>query len=175
MLDDNLECNRTEFVAELLTAVAQPEIPTHVDYVRIMSLQKSSGLRALVIVGSGCVEELLPRRPDQDMTALQAADQIEEQRRLFYVGITRVKAAADEGKPDTLVLTYAQEMPFADAMQAGIQPEGRRNRCFDCERFHQRNGCDRTKPDCRLTSISLARRSSRSMVHPLFHRSQRLA
>ena len=41
---------------------------------------------------------------------------------MFYVGITRVKAAPDQGKPGTLVLTYAQEMPFAEAMQAGIQP-----------------------------------------------------
>ncbi|MDU8945924.1 ATP-dependent helicase [Ovoidimarina sediminis] len=122
VLDDNPDCNRTEFVAELLTAVTQPEIPNNVDYVRIMSLHKSKGLSAPVTIVSGCVERLLPRRPDQDMTAQQAADQLEEQRRLFYVGITRVKAAPDEGKPGTLVLTYAQEMPFADAMQAGIQP-----------------------------------------------------
>lgn len=122
VLDDNPECDRTEFVAELLTAVTQPEIPNHVDYVRIMSLHKSKGLSAPVTIVSGCVDGLLPRRPDQDMTVQQAADQLEEQRRLFYVGITRVKAAPDEGKPGTLVLTYAQKMPFADAMQAGIQP-----------------------------------------------------
>lgn len=122
VLDDNPECNRTEFVAELLTAVAQPEIPTNVDYVRIMSLHKSKGLSAPVTIVSGCVEGLLPRRPDQDMTAQQVVDYLEEQRRLFYVGITRVKAAPDQGKPGTLVLTYAQEMPFAEAMQAGIQP-----------------------------------------------------
>lgn len=122
VLDDNPMCNRTEFVAKLLTAVAQPEIPTNVDYVRIMSLHKSKGLSAPVTIVSGCVEGLLPRRPDQDMTAQQAADYLEEQRRLFYVGITRVKAAPAQGAPGTLVLTYAQEMPFADAMQAGIQP-----------------------------------------------------
>jgi len=82
-------------------------------------------LRGLMDNYSGvdsCVEGLLPRRPDPELTAQQQADYIEEQRRLFYVGITRVKAVPNQGKPGTLVLTYAQEMPFADAMQAGIQP-----------------------------------------------------
>ncbi len=38
------------------------------------------------------------------------------------MGITRVKAAPDQGKPGTLVLTYSQTMPVADALGAGIQP-----------------------------------------------------
>jgi len=122
ILEENPEISRADFVAELLTAVTQPEIPTNVDFVRIMSLHKSKGLSAPVTIISGCVEGLLPRRPDPDITAQQQADSLEEQRRLFYVGITRVKAAPELGKPGTLVLTYAQEMPFADAKQAGIQP-----------------------------------------------------
>ncbi len=122
ILDVNPEMGRADFISELLTAVTQPNIPTDVDFVRIMSLHKSKGLSAPVTIVSGCVEGLLPRRPDPDLTAQQQADYIEEQRRLFYVGITRVKAAPNQGKPGTLVLTYAQEMPFADAMQAGIQP-----------------------------------------------------
>jgi len=102
VLEGNPEINRTDFVAELLTAVTQPEIPTNVDFVRIMSLHKSKGLSAPVTIVSGCVEGLLPRRPGADMTAEQQADYFEEQRRLFYVGITRVKAAPDQGKPGTL-------------------------------------------------------------------------
>lgn len=122
ILEGNPEICRTDFVSELLTAVTQPEIPTNVDFVRIMSLHKSKGLSAPVTIISGCVEGLLPRRPDDGMTAQEQADYLEEQRRLFYVGITRVKANKDQSKPGTLVLTYAQEMPFADAMKAGIQP-----------------------------------------------------
>lgn len=122
IIDGNQEIGRADFVAELLTAVTQPEIPTNVDFVRIMSLHKSKGLSAPVTIVAGCVEGLLPRRPDPELTAQQRSDYLEEQRRLFYVGITRVKAAPNQGKPGTLVLTYAQEMPFADAMQAGIQP-----------------------------------------------------
>lgn len=122
ILADKPQTTRAEFVHELLTAVTQPETPTNVNYVRMMSLHKSKGLSAPVTIVAGCVEGLLPRRPDPDLTAQQAADYLEEQRRLFYVGITRVKAAPDQGKPGTLVITYAQEMPFAEAMQAGIQP-----------------------------------------------------
>lgn len=122
VLKDNPDINRTEFVAELLTGVTQPEIPTNVDYVRIMSLHKSKGLSAPVTIVSGCVEGLLPRRPEDGMTAQQMADYIEEQRRLFYVGITRVKAVPAQGRPGTLILTYAQRMPYGDARRAGIQP-----------------------------------------------------
>jgi len=53
--------------------------------------------------------------PNADMTAQQAADYLEEQRRLFHVGITRVRAAPDQGMPGALVLTYARKMSFADA------------------------------------------------------------
>ena len=118
----NPEIERSEFVSEIVTNVTSPEIPTEVDYARIMSLHKSKGLSAPVTIVCGCVEGLLPRRPDPELTPAERDNYIEEQRRLFYVGITRVKADPANGKPGTLILTYAQEMPFADAMQAGIQP-----------------------------------------------------
>jgi len=47
---------------------------------------------------------------------------LEEQRRLFFVGITRVKASPADEKPGTLILTYSLRMPVASAMGAGIQP-----------------------------------------------------
>ena len=46
---------------------------------------------------------------------------IEEQRRLFFVSISRVKAAPEAGKPGTLILTNSRCMPMADAMQAKIR------------------------------------------------------
>ena len=122
VIEANPEIERTDFVSEVVTTVTSPEIPTEVDYARIMSLHKSKGLSAPVTIVCGCVEGLLPRRPDPEFTPAERANYLEEQRRLFYVGITRVKAAPGQGKPGTLILTYAQEMPFADAMQAGIQP-----------------------------------------------------
>ncbi|MSU90225.1 AAA family ATPase [Rhodobacteraceae bacterium 2CG4] len=109
-------------VGELITAITQPEIPTDIQEVRIMSLHKSKGLSSPVTVIAGCVNGLLPRAPKNPLTPLERQHHDEEQRRLFFVGITRVKADPANGKPGTLILTYSQEMPLADAMRAGITP-----------------------------------------------------
>tara|TARA_R110000868_G_scaffold411730_1_gene708138 strand:- start:306 stop:2126 length:1821 start_codon:yes stop_codon:yes gene_type:complete len=109
-------------VGELVAAITQSEIPTDVQEVRIMSLHKSKGLSSPVTIIAGCVNGLLPRAPKAALTPLERQHYDEEQRRLFFVGITRVKSDPANGKPGTLILTYAQEMPLADAMQAGITP-----------------------------------------------------
>ena len=109
-------------VGELVTAITQPEIPTEVQEIRIMSLHKSKGLSSPVTIIAGCVNGLLPRAPKAVLTPLERQHYDEEQRRLFFVGITRVKSDPANGKPGTLILTYAQEMPYADALKAGITP-----------------------------------------------------
>jgi superfamily I DNA/RNA helicase len=111
-----------EFLAELTTSIAKPEVPTEVSDVRIMSLHKSKGLSSPVTIIAGCVQGLLPRLPDQDLPIAERRAQMEEQRRLFYVGITRVKAVPEQNKPGKLLITYSRQMPLADAMKAGIQP-----------------------------------------------------
>ena len=113
-----------EWLIELMEAITRPEIPSEINDVRIMSLHKSKGLNASVTIIAGCVEGLLPKQPDKGIPTVAAAAQIEEQRRLFFVGITRVKAATDVGKPGTLMLTYSRRMPLATAMGAGISPAG---------------------------------------------------
>lgn len=109
-------------VGELVAAITQPEIPTDIQEVRIMSLHKSKGLSSPVTIIAGCVNGLLPRAPKRPLTPLERQHYDEEQRRLFFVGITRVKADPANGKPGTLILTYSQEMPLATAMNAGITP-----------------------------------------------------
>ena len=113
-----------EFLSELTTSIAKPDVPAEVLDVRIMSLHKSKGLSSPVTIIAGCVQGLLPRLPDQDLSAAEQRAQMEEQRRLFYVGITRVKASPDERKEGKLFLTYSLRMPMADARKAGIQPAG---------------------------------------------------
>ena len=114
--------DREAFVRDLATAISQPEIPTEIKDVRIMSLHKSKGLSAPVTIIAGCVKGLLPRPPDGELTPDEQDQYSEEQRRLFYVGITRVKAAPKEGKPGILILTYCRKMPYKDARRAGIAP-----------------------------------------------------
>lgn len=114
--------NRDEFFSELSDAITKPEVPSEIEDVRIMSLHKSKGLSAPVTIICGCVQGLLPRQPGPDLPPAERQASLEEQRRLFYVGITRVKAVPDEGKPGKLVLTYSQTMPVADAKGSGIEP-----------------------------------------------------
>lgn len=118
--------DREEFINQLSVSISQPEIPTEVEEVRIMSLHKSKGLSAPITIISGCVQGLLPRPPDEELTVAERAQHLEEQRRLFYVGITRTKAVPSEQKPGTLLLTYSQEMPLGDALSANITPAGQR-------------------------------------------------
>jgi superfamily I DNA/RNA helicase len=125
LINENDELGKTAFLRELTSLITTPEIPTEIEDVRIMSLHKSKGLSAPVTIVAGCVEGLLPMRPHESLTDTQKAAHLEEQRRLFYVGISRVKAAPNDGKPGTLVLTYSQEMPLATAMGAGISPAGK--------------------------------------------------
>jgi superfamily I DNA/RNA helicase len=122
-IDENAEeTPLSQFVSELSYAIAQPEIPSEIQDVRIMSLHKSKGLSAPATIIAACVEGVLPRRPDDDLTDNQKLADIEEQRRLFFVGITRVKASPGDGEPGRLFLTYSRRMAAADARQSGIQP-----------------------------------------------------
>ena len=110
------------FVRELTTSMAKPEVPSEITDVRIMSLHKSKGLSSPVTIIAGCIDGLLPKQPDAALPLHARNASIEEQRRLFFVGITRVKAAPAQGKPGTLILTYSQTMLVAAAMGAGIEP-----------------------------------------------------
>ncbi len=118
--------DRKEFVHELSTAINQPEIPDKIEEVRIMSLHKSKGLSAPVTIIVGCVQGLLPRSADDGLTDIEKAQHLEEQRRLFYVGITRVKAVPEDGKPGTLILTSSKRMPLREALSSNITPAGQR-------------------------------------------------
>ena len=134
--------DRQLFLRELTSAIAKPEIPSEIEDVRIISLHKSKGLSAPVTIIAGCVEGLLPQQPEPELSQVERAASIEEQRRLFYVGITRVKAAPAQNQPGTLILTYSQQMPLASAMGSGIRPA---RMVYDqavmiAKSFHSRNG-----------------------------------
>ncbi len=110
--------NIREFVSELRVAVTQPELPgPQGNAVRIMSLHKSKGLTARLVVIAGCVSGIIPSIDFQAPLAEQNR-QREEQRRLFYVGITRTT--------ETLVLSNAVRMPFAAALQMRMPVAARR-------------------------------------------------
>lgn len=103
--------------------VTQPELPTDVNYVRIMSLHKSKGLTADMVVVLGCIDGLIPQQYDQNTSDLTEEQHDQEQRRLFYVAITRTR--------NILVLSSVRQLPrdLAHRMRAivpwGNQPHAR--------------------------------------------------
>jgi DNA helicase-2/ATP-dependent DNA helicase PcrA len=100
---ENPEATTPEDIYEILqTSLAQPELPRDVDFLRIMSLHKSKGLNADHVIIAGCIEGLLPYREEGLPEELNRR-RIEEQRRLFYVAITRTR--------QTLVLSSVNSLP----------------------------------------------------------------
>ena len=96
----------------IVAGIIKPELPTGVPYVRIMSFHKSKGLSADLTVLAGCIEGIIPSRHDPKRTELDENAYLEEQRRLFYVGITRPRLE--------LVISSSLRMPKRQAavMQA---------------------------------------------------------
>jgi DNA helicase II / ATP-dependent DNA helicase PcrA len=86
--------------------ITQPELPgSQGNSVRIM-IYKSKDLTARLVVIAGCVAGILPTI-DGDEPHHEQERQRQEQRRLFYVGITRTT--------ETLVLNSSTRMPLAMA------------------------------------------------------------
>jgi superfamily I DNA/RNA helicase len=101
-----------ELLDELRTVITQPELPgSQGASVRIMSLYKSKGLTARLVVIAGCVAGILPYI-DTDESLADQERQRQEQRRLFYVGITR--------STETLVLNSSVRMPLASGYTMGM-------------------------------------------------------
>lgn len=113
-----LDIPEPEDLLEALTeSITQPELPdSSSDIIRVMSLHKSKGLTASIVVVAGCVAGALPTIKRNALPAVQDA-QLEEQRRLFYVALTRAS--------DTLVVSSSASMPLRDAKAGGIYVRGR--------------------------------------------------
>lgn len=101
----------------LRIGITQPELPTDVNYVRVMSLHKSKGLTADLVAVIGCIEGLVPTLTGD--TPAEPAASLEEQRRLFYVAITRTRR--------TLILSSVTQLPRDIAYRMGARV-GRGNR-----------------------------------------------
>jgi superfamily I DNA/RNA helicase len=114
---DDSDCNANALAEKVREIVTEPDIPDVVPDVRIMSLHKSKGLSANVVIIAGCVEGVMPRQRQDDMTDAEYAESIEEYRRLFFVGVTRVKTAPADGQPGHLIIAASRKVPTAIAMK----------------------------------------------------------
>lgn len=94
----------------IATNIFHPEVPDG-NFVRIMSPQKAKGLSSKVVIVTSCIEGLFPGiRSDQSQ--LEQEEHIREQRRLFYVAITRCK--------EILVLSSFTRAKRGEARRMGI-------------------------------------------------------
>jgi len=109
-----------DLLSAMMQEITQPDIPPTVEEVRLMSLHKSKGLSSPYVFIAGCVEGILPPAPDSDLPKAVNDAALEEARRLFYVGITRVKADPVNDRPGSLFITYARQMTIADAYGANV-------------------------------------------------------
>lgn len=118
--EDSSEVMTPQKILQTLRArIIHPEIPMEVPYVRVMSLHKSKGLTADHVIVIGCIEGLIPRHPKPWYPFERQQRYREEQRRLFYVAITRPRK--------TLVLSSFSQIPrdIANTLQVSV---GRGNR-----------------------------------------------
>ncbi len=99
--------------------ITQPVVPQSPDFVRIMSLHKSKGLTADFVIVAGVAEGILPRI-DAEEPRLTQEQALEEQRRLFYVAITRPRHELIISSPARL---SAQEVRTTGAIVRGQRGE----------------------------------------------------
>jgi superfamily I DNA/RNA helicase len=101
------------------THVTQPEMPEEGEFVRVMSLHKSKGLTSKIAIVAGCTQGLIPFQ-DKEQSPIEQDAILQEQRRLFYVAITRCT--------EVLVLSSAARMERQLAWKIGAQLQpGRSN------------------------------------------------
>ena len=107
----------SELFAHVRSCVTQPEVPGG-DVVSVMSLQKSKGLTKRAVIVTSCCEGLTPMRSSKLNTHRFASreEELEEQRRLFYVALTRTT--------DILVLSSFLTMDFGEAMSMNARISG---------------------------------------------------
>jgi DNA helicase II / ATP-dependent DNA helicase PcrA len=83
----------------------EPDFPDDAEYVRVMTLYGSKGLGTPIVYVTSLNEGLLPSLPEEGDTPQTIARKIAEQRRLFYVALTRAKTESGRGLPGELILS----------------------------------------------------------------------
>ncbi|MBI5262555.1 MAG: ATP-dependent helicase [Bradyrhizobium sp.] len=107
-----------DLFSAMMKEITQPDIPPEVKEVRVMSLHKSKGLSSPFVFIAQCVQGVLPQISEKGTPKVIADAALEEARRLFFVGVTRVKAG--NCHPGSLYITYPKEMLAGMAKQLGI-------------------------------------------------------
>lgn len=112
LLDEKISDDKfslSEVIRIIKEQTTQPETPMDASFVRVMSLQKSKGLSAKHVIVTNFIQGLIPTLKQRNPAWRQR--ELEEQRRLFYVAITRSE--------ETLLLTNSSTIQYDLAMLMG--------------------------------------------------------
>ena len=130
-----------KIVLKLTDGIALPDSPENIDHVRIMSLHSSKGLNAKFVIMISMIDELIPFFSDKNHDDAQLI--LEEQRRLFYVAMTRCKSSENE-YPGRLIISSFTWLPGIEALKIGINANPKKNKQMQTTRFL--NDFGRLKP-----------------------------
>ncbi len=136
---------------ETFNKISFPDAPSEVNHLRIMSLHASKGLSAKFVIVTECVEELIPKI-DRDLSEAEANIAVEEQRRLFYVAITRCKC--ELGFPGYLIMSSCTTMSGCEALKMNIPAKPTQVRQLRASRFLHDLGPRRPRPELGLSYLS---------------------
>lgn len=100
------------------TVLTQPEMPDAGDFVRIMSLHKSKGLTSKVTIITSCIQGLVPTL-EKGLSQQDQNYKLQEQRRLFYVAMTRAQ--------ELLIMSSFTSVPLKLVRQIGAKFNHRRS------------------------------------------------
>ncbi len=139
---DNISIWFSKIMQEIVESIAMPDSPEEINHVRIMSLHAAKGLSAKFVILTSMIEGLMPSL-NQDLTAEEQQKAIEEQRRLFYVAITRCKSSETD-YPGRLIISSFIQMNSNDAKKMKIPARNSTNTQMSATRFLRDFG--RTSP-----------------------------
>lgn len=145
---DQIEADQEDFESwykqifnSLQESIALPDSPEDIDHIRIMSLHSSKGLSAKFVILCSMIDHLMPYLPS-DLTKEETIHHIQEQRRLFYVAITRCKASNEY--PGRLIISSFMSIFGLDAVRMGIQTNPKERLAVSSTRYLKDFG--RTSP-----------------------------
>lgn len=104
----------SELLVAMLEGVTQPTATCPTVRVRVMSVRNSNGICSPYVFIAGCVEENFSSSPKIENARVVELS-IEEARRWFYTGMTRVHANPAQRRPGRLSMSYPLQMLASDA------------------------------------------------------------
>jgi len=129
---DDINAWLKDIVNDLTYSIAMPDTPESTDNVRIMSLHASKGLNAKFVIMASMIDDLMPFIP-KDTIDVQKT--IEEQRRLFYVAMTRCKSSKHDYQGRLIISSFVWIYGI-DAVKMGIPiTDTRNNKKVSATRF----------------------------------------